>query len=79
MPKKKIQRFKAVTESHYKAMQWCLKNNIKVYVKPTKKGLKVEINDNDKINCSPIFYTNTDACNKCWELYLYIYKKYWTV
>ena len=40
MPKKKIQRFKEVTEHHYKAMQWCLKNNIKVYVKPTKKQSK---------------------------------------
>ncbi len=78
MPKKK-QKFAEVTDKHYKAMQWCLKNNIKVYVKPTKKGLKVEINDNDKINCSPNIYSNLEALDKVWELYLYIYKKYWTV
>lgn len=79
MPKKKIQRFKAVTEDHYKAMQWCLQNNIKVGVKPTLKGLKVEINNNNKIDCSPNIYTNTEALDKCWELYLYIYNKYWNV
>lgn len=79
MAKKKIIKYKKVSEHHYKAMQWCLKNNIKVYVKPTTKGLKVEINDNNKVICSPIIYTNTDACDKCWELYLYIYRKYWDV
>ena len=65
------------TDEHQKALQWCLKNNIKIGVKPTKRGLKVEINDNNKITLSPSFYSQIDAQNKCWELYLYIYKKYW--
>ena len=65
------------TDEHQKALQWCLKNNIKIGVKPTKRGLKVEINDNNKITFSPSFYSQIDAQNKCWELYLYIYKKYW--
>lgn len=65
------------TDEHQKALQWCLKNNIKIGVKPTKRGLKVEINDNNKITFSPSYYSNIEALNKCWELYLYIYKKYW--
>ncbi len=65
------------TDEHQKALQWCLKNNIKIGVKPTKRGLKIEINDNNKVTLSPSFYSQIDAQNKCWELYLYIYKKYW--
>ena len=34
------------TDQHRKAMQWCIKNNVTVGVLPTKKGLKVEINEN---------------------------------
>ena len=65
------------TDEHQKALQWCLKNNIKIGVKPTKRGLKIEINDNNKVTLSPSFYSQIDAQNKCWELYLYIYQKYW--
>ena len=36
MPKKK-QKFAQVTDKHQKAMKWCINNNIKVGVKPTKK------------------------------------------
>lgn len=73
---KKINR---VTDEHRKAMQWCLKNNIKVYINPSHSGLKVEINDNGRKICSPKYYNNEEALNKCWELYLYLYNKYWTV
>ena len=78
MPKKK-QKFAQVTDKHQKAMQWCINNNIKVGVKPTKKGLKVEINNNGSVKVSPNIYNNVDACNKVWELYLYLYNKYWKV
>ena len=78
MPKKK-QKFAQVTEQHQKAMHWCITNNIKVGVKPTKKGLKVEINNNGSVNVSPNIYDNVEACNKVWELYLYLYNKYWKV
>jgi len=64
------------TYKHRIAIQWCIKNNIKVYVNPTKRGLKVEINDRGKRIISPQTYSKTEANNKCWELYLYIYKKY---
>jgi hypothetical protein len=71
-----MKKIKPVTDEHRKAIQWCLKNNIKVGVKATKKGLQVEIDDNNKNTCSPNIYTNEQAIDKCWELYLYIYKKY---
>ena len=64
------------TYKHRIAIQWCIKNDIKVYVNPTKRGLKVEINNRGKRIISPQTYTKTEANNKCWELYLYIYKKY---
>ncbi|QDP54263.1 MAG: hypothetical protein Unbinned5434contig1000_10 [Prokaryotic dsDNA virus sp.] len=64
---------------HRIAIQWCLKNDIKVYVNPTKRGLKVIINDRGKKIISPQYYTKNDANNKCWELYLYIYKKYFEI
>ena len=79
MPKKKIEKFNSVTEKHQKAIQWCIQNNIKVGVKPTKFGLKVEINNNGSVSVSPNIYSNAEACNKCWELYLYLYDKYWKV
>jgi len=67
------------TEEEQKAMQWCIKNDIKVAVLPTKFGLKVDINNRGKKTVSPNTYTNAEALKKCWELYLYIYKKYWYV
>jgi hypothetical protein len=60
-------------------MQWCIKNNITVGVLPTKKGLKVEINENGDNKVSPKIYTQEEAQKKVIELYLYIYKKYWQV
>jgi hypothetical protein len=67
------------TDEHRKAMQWCIKNNITVGVLPTKKGLKVEINENGDNKISPKTYTQEEAQKKVIELYLYIYKKYWQV
>lgn len=67
------------THEHHKAMQWCIKNNIKVAVNPTTKGLRVIINERGKKKLSPGTYSKTEANNKVWELYLYIYKKYWKV
>jgi hypothetical protein len=67
------------TDEHRKAMQWCIKNNVTVGVLPTKKGLKVEINENGDKKVSPKIYTQEEAQKKVIELYLYIYKKYWQV
>ena len=67
------------TDEHRSAMQWCINNNITVGVLPTKKGLKVEINENGDNKISPKIYTQEEAQKKVIELYLYIYKKYWQV
>tara|TARA_R110002110_G_scaffold214204_3_gene427812 strand:- start:2773 stop:3009 length:237 start_codon:yes stop_codon:yes gene_type:complete len=76
MPKKKKINI-VVTEKHHKALQWCLQNDIKVGVLPTKKGLKVEIDERGKKIISPETYSQEDAQKKCWQLYLYLYNKYW--
>ena len=61
-------------------MQWCINNNITVGVLPTKKGLKVEINENGDNKISPkIYILQEELQKKVIELYLYIYKKYWQV
>jgi hypothetical protein len=78
MPKKKKINIPQ-TDDHRMAMQWCIKNNITVGVLPTKKGLKVEINENGENKISPKIYTQEEAQKKVLELYLYIYKKYWQV
>jgi hypothetical protein len=78
MPKKKKISIPQ-TDEHRKAMQWCIKNNITVGVLPTKKGLKVEINENGDNKISPKTYTQEESQKKVIELYLYIYKKYWQV
>lgn len=78
MPKKKKINIPQ-KDDHRKAMQWCIKNNITVGVLPTKKGLKVEINENGDNKVSPKIYTQEEAQKKVIELYLYIYKKYWQV
>ena len=72
--KNKQNSFFNPTNKHHKAMQWCMSNNINIYVKPTIKGLKVEVNNKKNLTASKEFYNNFEANNKVWELYLYIYK-----
>lgn len=65
------------TPEHQKALQWCLKNEIKVSQHPTLEGLRIEINNRGKRILSPKTYSKIKANNKCWDLYLYLYKKYY--
>ena len=46
-----------MTKKHYKAIQWCINNNIYVSAYPTTIGTKVEINNNGKTFISPKTYT----------------------
>ena len=41
MPKK-IKKTFSVTDEQQKAMVWCIRNDIRVGILPTKKGLKIE-------------------------------------
>jgi hypothetical protein len=62
-----------------KAISWCIKNNIKVYIKPLRniKEVKVEINNKGQLITSPKLYKNQRiASEKVWDLYIYLYKKY---
>jgi hypothetical protein len=62
-----------MTKKHYKAMQWCISNNIYVSAYPTTIGTKVEIINNGKTFISPNTYTKKQLDFKIWELYLYLY------
>ena len=62
-----------MTKKHYKAIQFCINNNIYVSAYPTKIGTKVEINNNGKIFISPNTYSKKQLDLKIWELYLYLY------
>ena len=64
------------TDEHRKAIQWCIKNEIKVSIHPTTTGLRVQIDERGKKTLSPNSYNKVEANNKVWEIYLYIYKKY---
>lgn len=64
------------TYEHRIAVQWCIKNDIKVSIHPTIKGLRIEIDERGKKMLSPNSYNKVEANNKVWEIYLYIYKKY---
>ena len=64
------------TDEHRIAVQWCIKNDIKVAIHPTTKGLRIEIDERGKKTLSPGSYNVITANNKVWEIYLYIYKKY---
>ena len=63
---------------YLKAQSWCLKNNIKVYIVPIqfKKECFIEIFDNGNLIRSPKKYKDqTEASDKIWDLYLYLYNK----
>lgn len=76
LKKKKVVYDVELTQNHYKAIQWCINNNIFVGALPTIKGIKIEIKHNDKIIISNKTYEQNELQNKLWELYLYLYKKY---
>ena len=63
---------------YFKAQSWCLENNIKIYIVPIqfKKECFIEIFDNGNLIRSPKKYKDqTEASDKIWDLYLYLYNK----
>ena len=65
-----------MTREHYKAIQWCINNDILVSALPTKRGTKIEIVNKIKRKVSPKTYKKDELHLKIWELYLYLYQKY---
>ena len=62
-----------------KAISWCLKNQIKIYVIPINKGykskVKIHINISGKEQIGKdIYYQDIKLSEKIQELYLHIYK-----
>jgi hypothetical protein len=60
----------------YDAFDWCLKNGIRIYCLPAKKGqalLEIEIYDNGRITRSGQKYPKKDIDTKIWELYCHYY------
>ena len=63
----------------YKAQSWCIQNGFKIYIKPFKNNyrVKVVVELNGVRQISPNFYnTQTEASDKIWELYVYLYHKH---
>ena len=66
-----------MTDNHYKAFGWCVKNNVKVYIVPIRNSKQcfVECNIRGKKIKSPIKYKNQKiGSEKVWDLYLHLYK-----
>jgi hypothetical protein len=61
-----------------KAISWCLKHDIKVYIKPLAKTKEVQVEVNYKgkiVNSGKTYPTQSIASKKCWELYKFFYDK----
>ena len=61
-----------------KAISWCLKHDIKVYIKPLAKTKEVQVEINNKgniINSGKTYPNQKIASAKVWELYKYFYDK----
>lgn len=66
-----------MTDEHFTAFGWCVKNGIKVYIVPVRyrKECYVECDIRGKKIKSPITYKDQKiGSKKVWELYLHLYK-----
>ena len=77
--RKKIKQY-VPTDAQTNARVWCIKNNIKVIPEPRRnnKGifLIVEFGALGEHKVSPDCYTNETLTGKIYEIYEYLYKKY---
>jgi len=73
--KMKVRNYNVYSEDMAECMSWCLKNGIKIYMLGSVKDEhKVEINNNGKVTTSPESYSITDATDKIWETYCFMYR-----
>lgn len=65
-----------MSEDHYKAIDWCFKEGIKLYPVYSRKSkdYHIEINNRGEMIHSGIRYTKSEVDAKVWELYLHYYK-----
>lgn len=71
-----VRKIYAITSpEHYKAMQWCINNNIKIYPKLRDgKYILVKVQDGCA-KTSNKTYDYKEVHQAQWDFYLYIYKK----
>jgi len=63
---------------YLEAQSWCLKKGVKIYIVPIKNSKRcfIEVDNNGKIQKSSKIYKNqSEASDKIWDLYKYLYDK----
>ena len=73
--RKKIKQY-VPTDAQTNARVWCIKNNIKILPEPTFRGIFLIIDAMGSLTKSPDYYTNETVTPKIYEIYEYLYKKY---
>ena len=56
---------------------WCIRNNIKILPEPTHRGIYLILDVLGVMTKSPDPYTNDTLNPKIFQLYEYLYKKYY--
>ena len=74
---KKINKQYFPTDSQTNARVWCIKNNIKILPDPTFRGIYLTLDVMGRLTKSPDPYANENVNAKIFELYEYLYKKYY--
>ena len=76
MAKRKRVKQYVPTDAQTNARVWCIKNNIKILPEPTFRGIYLILNVMGSLTKSPDSYTNENVNAKIYEIYEYLYKKY---
>jgi len=76
MAKRKNKKQYVPTEAQTNAKIWCIRNNIKIMPEPTFRGIYLILDVMGTITKSPDYYTNEAITLKIYEIYEYLYKKY---
>ena len=76
MAKRKNIKQYVPTEAQTNAKIWCIRNNIKIMPEPTFRGIYLILDVMGTITKSPEYYTNETVNAKIFEIYEYLYKKY---
>lgn len=76
MAKRKTIKQYVPTDAQTNARVWCIKNNIKVIPEPRRNGIFLIVEVLGKHKVSPDCYTNETLTGKIYEIYEYLYKKY---
>ena len=73
--RKRIKQY-VPTDAQTIARVWCIKNDIKVIPEPRRNGIFLIVKMLGEHKVSPDCYTNETLTGKIYEIYEYLYKKY---